>query len=174
MFLCVSLNPAIDRRLKMDQLQVGKVNRVCQMREAPGGKALHVAMVLQTLGAAPLWLGFAGGTTGSMLIEGLRQMEIQAEGVPMRAKTRMNLEILEAGQRVTEILEPGPELSIGELEQFQNSYQRILAAGSTAGLLRDPHSRGSQISHQGFSGYERGAIALGACGRSRFCQTEPG
>jgi len=127
MFLCVSLNPAIDRRLKMDQLQVGKVNRVCQMREAPGGKAAHVAMVLRTLGAAPLWLGFAGGTTGSMLIEGLRQMEIQAEDVPMRGKTRMNLEILEAGQRVTEILEPGPELSIGELEQFQNSYERILA-----------------------------------------------
>ncbi len=127
MFLCLSLNPAVDRRLKMDLLQVGKVNRVCQAHEAPGGKAAHVAMVLRTLGAAPLWLGFAGGTTGAILIEGLRQMGVQAEAVPMRGKTRTNLEILEAGQRVTEILEPGPEISPEELKQLQNAFESILA-----------------------------------------------
>jgi tagatose 6-phosphate kinase len=127
MFLCLSLNPAVDRRLKMDQLQVGKVNRVCQADEAPGGKAAHVAMVLRTLGAAPLWLGFAGGTTGASLIEGLRQMGIRTEAVPMRGKTRTNLEILEAGERVTEILEPGPEISSFELEQFQSTFESMLA-----------------------------------------------
>ena len=133
MFLCVSLNPAVDRRLKMGLLQVGKVNRVCQAREAPGGKAAHVAMVLRTLGAAPLWLGFAGGATGAILVEGLRQMGIQAEAAPMRGKTRTNLEILDAEQRVTEILEPGPEISSGELEQFQSTFEQALAgAGSTA------------------------------------------
>ena len=46
----------------------------------------------------------------------------------MRGKTRTNLEILEAGQRVTEILEPGPEISTGELEQFQNAFESILAS----------------------------------------------
>ena len=127
MFLCVSLNPAVDRRLKMEVLQVGKVNRVCQAGEAPGGKAAHVAMVLRTLGAAPLWLGFTGGATGAVLIEGLRQMGIQAEGVPMRGKTRTNLEIVEAGRQVTEILEPGPEISTRELEQFQNAFESVLA-----------------------------------------------
>jgi 1-phosphofructokinase family hexose kinase len=136
MFLCLSLNPALDKRLKMDQLQVGKVNRVCQAHEAPGGKAAHVAMVLRTLGAAPFWLGFAGETAGSMLTEGLRQMGIQAQGVPMRGKTRTNLEILDTGQRVTEILEPGPEISTGELEQFQNAYERILTgAGSIVTVI---------------------------------------
>jgi len=136
MFLCLSLNPAVDRRLKMELLRVGKVNRVCQVHEAPGGKAAHVAMVLRTLGASPLWLGFAGGTTGALLIEALRQMSIQVEGVPMRGKTRTNLEILDAGQRVTEILEPGPQITTGELEQFQNAFQSILAgAGSMVTVI---------------------------------------
>ena len=135
MFLCVSLNPAVDRRLKMDLLQVGKVNRVCEAREAPGGKAAHVAMVLRTLGAAPLWLGFAGGATGAILVEGLRQLGIQAEAVPMRGKTRTNLEILDAEQRVTEILEPGPEISSGELEQFQSTFEQVLAGAVDATMV---------------------------------------
>jgi len=28
MFLCVSLNPAVDKRLRLERLQVGGVNRV--------------------------------------------------------------------------------------------------------------------------------------------------
>jgi 1-phosphofructokinase family hexose kinase len=136
MFLCLSLNPAVDKRLKMDVLQVGKVNRACQAQEGPGGKAAHVAMVLRTLGAAPLWLGFAGGTTGAVLVEGLQQLGIRAEAVPMRGNTRTNLEILESGQRVTEILEPGPEISAGDLEEFQATYERILAgAGSMVTVI---------------------------------------
>ena len=65
MFLCVSLNPAVDKRLRLERLQVGGVNRVNEAIPAPGGKAAHVAMTLKTLGADPLWLGFAGGATGN-------------------------------------------------------------------------------------------------------------
>lgn len=136
MFLCLSLNPAVDRRLEMDLLRVGKVNRVCRTQEAPGGKAAHVAMVLRTLGADPFWLGFTGGPMGAILVEGLQQLGIRTKEVSIRGKTRTNLEILEAGQRVTEILEPGPEISFGELEQFQDAFETILAdAGKAATVI---------------------------------------
>src|ERR1700748_3480475 len=80
-FICVSLNPAIDKRLRLDALKPGRVNRATEAIPTPGGKAAHVAMVLRALGADPLWLGFAGGPNGDSLLQGLRDLSIRAEGV---------------------------------------------------------------------------------------------
>src|SRR5215470_12412905 len=49
-FFCVSLNPAIDTRLVLDEFCPGRVNRASEVHRTPGGKAAHVAMVLQALG----------------------------------------------------------------------------------------------------------------------------
>jgi 1-phosphofructokinase family hexose kinase len=126
MFLCVSLNPAMDKRLRLERLQVGNVNRVIEACPAPGGKAAHVAMVLRTLGADPLWLGFAGGATGKQLIEGLRGLSIRAESIPTSGCTRTNLEIVENEGEVTEILEPGQHISSEELQRFEEGLTKIL------------------------------------------------
>src|SRR3974390_1638404 len=127
MLVCVSLNPAVDKRLTLGVLQVGKVNRACRAEAAPGGKAAHVAMVLRTLGAEPLWLGFAGGATGESLVEGLRKMEIQVESITVAGSTRTNLEICDDGANVTEILEPGPYIMPEELHRFEERFEEILA-----------------------------------------------
>ena len=107
MFLCVSLNPAIDKRLRLERLQHGRVNRASQVTPAAGGKAAHVAMVLRTLGADPLWLGFAGGPTGAALVEGLKAMSIRAEAVATANATRMNLEILEKTEQLRKFWSQG-------------------------------------------------------------------
>jgi fructose-1-phosphate kinase PfkB-like protein len=62
-FFCVSLNPAIDTRLVLDEFQIGRINRASEVHRAPGGKGTHVAMGLQVLGANPTWIGFSGGAT---------------------------------------------------------------------------------------------------------------
>lgn len=130
MFLCVSLNPAVDKRLRLGRLQVGEVNRASEASPAPGGKAAHVAMVLKTLGAAPLWLGFAGGATGKQLVEGLRGLAIQVHGIPTGGNTRTNLEILDDGGAVTEILEPGQHIADDELQRFEETFSRLLREAS--------------------------------------------
>jgi len=127
MFLCVSVNPAVDWRLKLPRLQTGAVNRVTEASAAPGGKAAHVAMVLQTLGANPIWLGFAGGTTGKVLVEGLREMGIQTEAVSTAGATRMNLEMIDDNGTVTEVLEPGSCLSSFEVQSMDETVERLLA-----------------------------------------------
>ena len=126
MFLCVSLNPAVDKRLRLERLQVGGVNRVNEAIPAPGGKAAHVAMTLKTLGAAPLWLGFAGGATGKQLVEGLRGLAIRVHDIPTSGSTRTNLEIVEDMGGVTEILEPGQRISPGELQWFVETFTKLL------------------------------------------------
>jgi 1-phosphofructokinase family hexose kinase len=136
-FLCVSLNAAIDKRVRLERVHRGGVNRAMEVTEAPGGKAAHVAMVLRTLGADPLWLGFAGGPTGSALIEGLNAISIRTEAVGTANTTRVNLEILEDDGTVTEILEPGQPIASEELEQLQIACESALrrAAEKTTVIL---------------------------------------
>jgi 1-phosphofructokinase family hexose kinase len=137
MFLCVSLNPAIDKRVRLERLHLGRVNRATDVTPAPGGKAAHVAMVLRTLGADPLWLGFAGGPTGKSLVEGLSAMSIRAEAVATASATRMNLEILENDGAVTEILEPGQSVTKEELGRLRDAFELALrgSAGKMIAIL---------------------------------------
>src|SRR5215813_13271953 len=53
MFLCVSANPAIDKRIRMAEFRIGAVNRAKEAIPEPGGKAAHVALALRALGARP-------------------------------------------------------------------------------------------------------------------------
>ncbi len=130
MFLCVSLNPAVDKRLRLERLQLGGVNRVNEAIPAPGGKAAHVAMTLKTLGADPLWLGFAGGAAGKQLVDGLRALAIRVHDIPTTGSTRTNLEIVEDMGGVTEILEPGQRISPGELQRFVETFTKLLNEAS--------------------------------------------
>ena len=124
LFFCVSLNPAIDTRLALDEFQIGRVNRVSEVHRTPGGKAAHVAMALQALGANPTWIGFSGGATGNELMEGLRRLKIQAVSVPTVHHTRANLEIIENHGGVTEILEPGGTIASSEWCEFQKTCEK--------------------------------------------------
>jgi len=128
-FFCVSLNPAIDARLVLDEFQIGRVNRASEVHRAPGGKAAHVAMGLQALGANPTWIGFSGGATGNELVEGLRRLKIETVRVPSVHDARANLEIIDTQGGVTEILEPGGTIAASEWCEFQkicaSEFQRV-------------------------------------------------
>jgi 1-phosphofructokinase family hexose kinase len=132
MFLCISPNPAIDKRLTLPQLVPGRVHRASTVCPLPGGKAAHVATSLHLFGANPIWLGFVGGSTGEYLIRGLQALDIEVRPVPMREATRVNLEIIEENGTITEILEPGAEVSELELLEFE---QKCLAGFEEAGSM---------------------------------------
>jgi 1-phosphofructokinase family hexose kinase len=134
-FWCVSLNPAIDKRMRVPRLITGGVNRVSEVRAEPGGKAAHVAMVLGALGADPIWLGFAGGSMGQQLLSGLRGIGIRTEPVMVCQDTRVNLEIIDDDGGVTEILEPGTEIEETDWELFFRAFEKLLAEGKKGGTV---------------------------------------
>lgn len=105
--VCVSANPAMDRRLRVRSLSVGAVNRAFSAEGFAGGKAAHVAMAARALGAAAAWVGFLGGAIGQECERQLQALDIQVAAIPSAASTRVNLEIIDESGRVTEILEPG-------------------------------------------------------------------
>src|SRR6266850_4803383 len=120
-FFCVSLNPAIDTRLTLDGFLPGRVNRAEEVYRTPGGKAAHVAMALKGLGAAPIWIGFSGGASGSELLTGLRLLGIETMSISTGQPTRVNLEIVDTRGEVTEVLEPGGRISPSEWSEFQQA-----------------------------------------------------
>jgi 1-phosphofructokinase family hexose kinase len=158
-FICVSPNPAIDKRLTLPLLVPGQVSRARTALALPGGKSAHVAMVLRTLGAAPLWIGLTGGATGSELLAGLSALGIHTHPSPMAQPTRTNLEIAEDNGRFTEILEPGATPSVAELNVFEKSCETLFARGGDeativfsgslpAGVASDLYARLIALSHQ--------------------------
>jgi 1-phosphofructokinase family hexose kinase len=127
MFVCISPNPAIDKRLRLPRLVPGGVNRATEVRPAPGGKATHVAMVLRALGADPLWIGFIGGASGQELLKGLREIGIRIKAVTLQQATRVNLEIIDNSAIVTEILEPGATPAEDEIASFLTACEETFA-----------------------------------------------
>lgn len=134
-FWCVSANPAIDKRIRVTKLAPGQVNRAAEVRAEPGGKAAHVAMVLRTLGADPLWLGFAGGSSGEKLLSGLREIGIRVEPVMVSQETRTNLEIIDDDGAVTEILEPGLPVAANDWRGFFEACERALSQEKRPGMV---------------------------------------
>jgi 1-phosphofructokinase family hexose kinase len=131
MFVCISVNPAIDKRVRLAKLLPGHVNRVTGVQAAAGGKAAHVAMVLRSLGAEPRWIGFVGGSSGQELLAGLRDLRIQAVPVPMKNATRNNLEIIDECGTITEILEPGASVSPEEIRAFESASEKVFSEGGS-------------------------------------------
>ena len=123
--VCVSVNPAIDRRLRFDALVLGRVNRALSAENFPGGKSAHVAMVAQALGGHPAWLGFLGGGVGKEFEREFAGEKVEVAPIYTRRRTRMNLELIDGAGRVTEMLEPGERPSPDEVRKMQ----RRLAAG---------------------------------------------
>ena len=58
--LTLTLNPALDLTVQLDQLQVGQVNRSNAMLSHAAGKGLNVAQVLADLGHDLTVAGFLG------------------------------------------------------------------------------------------------------------------
>ena len=127
MLICVSANPAIDRRLRLKNLSIGEVNRALSAEPFAGGKAAHVALVAQALGMDVMWIGFLGGAVGEECESSLSALGIPLTIVRTRSETRINLEIISNDGMVTEILEPGETVTEGEVERLLSTCRDIFA-----------------------------------------------
>jgi 1-phosphofructokinase family hexose kinase len=123
--VCVSANPAMDRRVHVDALRKGSVNRALLARGFAGGKAAHVAMAARALVDGVAWIGFLGGAIGAECAAQLKSVGITVNAISTAAPTRVNLEILEADGEITEILEPGRPPARAERERFRRAIQGI-------------------------------------------------
>lgn len=157
MILTVSLNPAVDKNCRIDRLILGQINRILEFHNSAGGKGINVTRVLRQLKMDVNATGFLGGYSGMFIVDELERIEAKYAFTPIAKETRSNTNIISADGYVTEILEPGPEISeqesINFLEQFSalvNESEIIVISGSMAkGLPEDYYVQLIEICHRG-------------------------
>ncbi|RCW41684.1 MULTISPECIES: 1-phosphofructokinase family hexose kinase [unclassified Halanaerobium] len=126
MILTVTLNPAMDRVIIIDELKLGSLNRVKEVHDLAGGKGINVAEVLTKLEEESIALGIVGGNNGSLINSILEKNRVRADFIWSEHNTRQNLKIKEKNKnRETEINENG-QIDPEDLESFKNNLKKYL------------------------------------------------
>jgi 1-phosphofructokinase/tagatose 6-phosphate kinase len=121
MIITVTLNAAIDKSLSVPNFRLGRRHRTVEQRTIAGGKGVNIARTLKALGQPVIATGFAGGVTGTHIVEQLTEEAILNDFVRIREESRTNTSVLDptTGQQ-TEINERGPSVSEREVELFRD------------------------------------------------------
>ncbi len=135
MIVVVSANPALDHRIYLEALCAGGVNRATRAEVLAGGKGAHVAYVARALGEPVTLLGFFGAASGDEHRRSLAAAGISVECVGTAAPTRVNLELIEPNQRVTEVLEPGGPIRADEAALLETRVGELLAKHGARSVL---------------------------------------
>ena len=99
MIITVTLNAAIDKSLSVPNFRLGRRHRTVEQTTMPGGKGVNVARTLKTLGQPVIATGFAGGPTGTRIVEQLTEESILNDFVRIREESRTNTAVLRPDQR---------------------------------------------------------------------------
>ena len=139
MIYTVTLNPSVDYIVRVEQFELGSLNRTSEDSKFPGGKGINVSRVLKRLGVESNALGFIGGFTGSFVADFLSGENIQHNFIKVSGDTRINVKLKTDVE--TEINGVGPSVSEEQLNQFLQLFQHmnqddiVLLAGSIPGTL---------------------------------------
>lgn len=158
--LTVTLNPALDRTVRLARLQPGRVNRALDAREDAGGKGINVAACLADWGVATAALGVLGDDNDAAFRALFAQRSILDDCLRVPGQTRTNLKLLAVeDDQTTDINLPGLNLSGDALEQvaarlathLRPGLPVVLSGSLPAGL---PNTAWAQLQAQ--------AVAAGA------------
>jgi len=144
--ITVTLNAAIDKSLSVPSFRLGRRHRTVEQRTMPGGKGVNVARSLKTLGRPVIATGFAGGATGTRIVEALTEESILNDFVRIREESRTNTSVHDPTTGTqTEINERGPEVTAKEAELFRDKLL-YLASGAEIVVFAGSLPRGLEPS----------------------------
>ncbi len=104
----ITLNPAIDQTVSVDNFEVGTVNRSRAMRFDAGGKGVNVASFLSDYGLGVMVTGFLGEENADVFERHFQRKGIEDRFIRVPGETRINIKIMdEAGQTTTDLNTPG-------------------------------------------------------------------
>ena len=125
MIITVTLNPAVDKTVEINDLHINSVNRVASVRLDAGGKGINVSKGIVSLGGESKAVGFLGGRAGSFIKSYLDDMGIDNEFIFVKGETRTNLKIVDPLQHTnTDINEMGPEITAEDIKQIDDYMLR--------------------------------------------------
>lgn len=142
MIYTLTLSPAIDYNMYIDNIKIDEINKSNFESFHAGGKGINVSLVLKELGINSTCLGFLGGFTGKFIDEYLRSVGLNTDFVWTENNTRINVKI-SANSGETAIDGMGPiikEKLIDELKAKINSLKKgdyLVLSGNTCANVSD-------------------------------------
>ena len=129
--LSVSLSPAIDETLHIDNFELNKVNRVLPQSQviSPGGKGFTVACHLANYDLKVGITGFLGIWNDKIFRDRFEQLHITDLHIHLNTNTRTNIKIVDnISNRVTDINQPSFVISDAELKTLETQlFSKALA-----------------------------------------------
>ncbi|MBK5230399.1 MAG: 1-phosphofructokinase family hexose kinase [Thermoleophilia bacterium] len=142
MIITVTLNAAIDNTLAVPHFRLGSRHRAIEKHAAAGGKGINVARALKCLGQPVIATGFAGGATGTRIIEYLTGESVLNDFVRIGKESRTSTVVIDpTTTEQTEINEHGPVVTEVELELFREKLM-YLARGADICVIAGSIPRG--------------------------------
>ena len=119
MIYTITLNPALDHYVEVDDLVVEDANRVRYECLYAGGKGIDVSRALHRLGTDSMALGFLGGHNGAIMVDMLKGEGVTCYFTPIAEETRRDI-IVCAGKRKAQTMlnARGPSVSTEEWRSF--------------------------------------------------------
>lgn len=140
MITTITMNPALDRTIKVDGLIYGEVNRIGRSREDLGGKGINVGRILNGLGIPTMNTAFIGTENEQEVIEYIKKDAMAFDYVAVEGRTRTNIKLVEMMKNITtDMNEDGIVIGRDEygkfmrkLDGFAKMSDYLIVAGSLA------------------------------------------
>ncbi len=140
MIYTLTLNPAIDYVMNVDNLTLGKINRARREQVFYGGKGINVSLVLRELGVPSVATGFIAGFTGDALAEGISGGGLTSDFLRLTTGlTRINVKLRSGIE--TDVNGCGPDVSEDDVRRLLEKLSSLtegdilVLAGSIPGTL---------------------------------------
>lgn len=129
MIVTLTLNPAVDKTIMINDFKINNVNRVASSRLDAGGKGINVSKTIKALGGESVAIGALAGSTGYFIQDNLNLSKIENDFVCTKGETRTNIKIVDAVNGTnTDINERGAEISDSELHKISEKVRVRLSS----------------------------------------------
>lgn len=129
--ITVTLNPAIDQTVFVDQLIPGTVHRATRSHRQAGGKGVNVATMLSLGGATVAVTGFLGEDNPSIFETHFKQHGLADAFIRVPGETRTGIKIVDAkADDTTDLNLPGPVATPAHCERLLSTLLQQVEAGT--------------------------------------------
>ncbi len=141
MIFTVTLNPAVDKIIFLDEFVRARTARINKTLETLGGKGTHVSIDLKLLGAQNTALGVTLGETGRRIAKMMEEWGVTVRFLHYEApglESRTNYEIVEEnGSHCTMLSSRGPMLTRAMTDDLLAQIRELAAPGDILMLTGD-------------------------------------
>jgi len=123
MYYTITLNPAIDMLTKVENFELGKLNRTGESDYVIGGKGINISLLLNNIGKESKALGFIAGFTGYFIKEELKKKGIKSNFVETNGFTRINIKL--TTEQETEINSQSSKVAKENIKEFFDTLEEL-------------------------------------------------